>query len=279
MIADSSSILRWQKKTGTWAAIFFFSALLSLADSLIGGISGNRGIIELLPGSSYAISGPMPPKTESLEEMLIEGTPADDSIRIVPRALFSGFWLGGAMWRGSIEVAATAQEAEHIVKVRDHYGEKQNPALVYTIKIWPDQDTLNAHSSSFLTRRTGQSPFLFVILFAIGGLATGITTFSLGRRWERLLAEHGCSEIYKLTQSENGTELTCDLPAAAQAVIGMQCPVFHSTGEALASAAVVGLRKKDVILLIEADNEVRIGDVVCLKGVATLEAPDDTTLT
>ena len=59
----------------------------------------------------------------------------------------------------------------------------------------------------------------------------------------------------------------------------MQCPVFHSTGEALASAAVVGLRKKDVILLIEADNEVRIGDVVCLKGVATLEAPDDTTLT
>lgn len=277
MTADSSNILRWQKKAGTLAAVFFFAALLSLADSLIGGISGNRGIIELLPGSSYAISGPMPPKTESLAEMLIEGAPADGSVRIVPRALFSGFWLGGAMWRGSIEVATTAQESEYIVKIRDHYGEKQNPALVYTIKIWPDLKALNAHSSSFLTRQTGQSPFLFVILFVIGGIATGLATFFLGRQWARILADHGCSEIYKLTRSESGTELTCDLPVTAQAVIGMQCPVFRATGEALASASVVGLRKRDVILLIETDNEVRLGDVVCLKATEVLEAPAEKT--
>lgn len=275
MTTDSSRILSWQKRTGTLAAIFFFAALFSLADSLIGGISGNRGIIELLPGSSYAISGPMPPKTETLEEMLIEGAPADGSVRVVPRAIFTGFWLGGAMWRGSIEVADTAQEDKYVVKVRDHYGEKQNPALVYTIRIWPDQPTLNAHSSSFLTRQTGQSPFLFVILCTIGGIATGFATFLLGRRWNRLLAEHGCSEIYKLTRSESGTELTCDLPAAAQAVVGMECPVFRSTGEALAGATVVGIRKRDVILLIEKDNEVRIGDVVCLKATVILEAPDN----
>lgn len=273
MTADSSRILRWQKKTGILAAILFFAALFSLADSLIGGISGNRGVIELLPGSSYAISGPMPPKTESLAEMVIEGTPADDSVRIVPRAIFSGFWLGGAMWRGSIEVAATAQEAEYVVKVRDPYGEKQNPALVYTIKIWADQSTLNAHSSSFLTRQTGQSPFLFVILCAIGGIVTGIATFALGRRWARLLSEHDCSEIFKLIQSEKGTELTCDLPAAAQVVIGMECPVFRPAGEILASATVVGLPKKDVVLLIEKENDVRIGDVVCLQGAAALAAP------
>ena len=276
MISNSTRLLRWQKKAGILAAIFFFAALLSLADSLIGGISGNRGIIELLPGSSYAISGPMPPKTGTLEEILIEGAPADGSVRIVPRAIFSGFWLGGAMWRGSIEVAGTAQEGKYVVKVRDHYGEKQNPALVYTIRIWPDQNTLNAHSSSFLTRETGQSPFLFVLLFTISGIITGAATFFLGRQWNRLLAAHGCSEIYKLIRSENGTELTCDLPAAAQAVIGMQCPVYRTTGEALASAAVVGLRKRDVVLLIEKDNEVRLGDVVCLQGAAMLQAPDET---
>ena len=271
MTNDSRLILNWQQKAGFVAAICFFAALLSLADSLIGGISGNRGIIELLPGSSYAISGPMPPKTDSLAEMMIEGAPADGTVRLVPKALFSGFWLGGSMWRGAVEVSPNAQEAEYVVLVKDQYGEKQNPALVFTIRIWGSQAALNAQSSSFITRQTGLSPFVFVGIFALVGLLTGAANFLLGRRWARLLAEHACSEIYKLTRSEEGTELICDLPAGAAVVVGRQCPVFRASGEALQSATVVGLQKKDVVLLIEEDNEVRIGDVVCLQAPA-LEA-------
>ncbi len=267
MIPDSSRIHRWQKRTGTLAAFFFFAALLSLADSLIGGISGNRGIIELLPGSTYAISGPMPPKTETIAEIRIEGLPEDGSVQLVPRGVFSGFWFGGAMWRGAVEVAPTARAAEYTALVKDPFGEKQNPALVFKIRIWPDQQTLNAHSSSFLTRQTGQNPFLFVGIFALCGLFTGLATFLLGRRWAKLLGEHGCSEIYKLTTSEQGTEITCDLPAtesAALLAVGRQCPVFRASGESLHNATIVALHKKDVILLIAEENAVRIGDVVCL---------------
>ncbi|NLZ17086.1 MAG: hypothetical protein GX087_05060 [Desulfobulbaceae bacterium] len=225
-------------------------------------------MIELLPGSSYAISGPMPPKTDTLEEMIIEGVPADGTVRLVPKALFSGFWLGGSMWRGAIEVSPNAQEAEYVVLVKDQYGEKQNPALVFIIRIWGSQDVLNAHSSSFLTRRTGLSPFAFVAFFAFCGILTGMGNFLLGRRWTRLLAEHACSEIYKLTRSGEGTELTCDLPPGAAVVVGRQCPVFRANGEPLQSANVVSLQKKDVVLLIEGDNAVRVGDVVCLQAPA-----------
>ena len=45
--------------------------------------------------------------------------------------------------------------ARYTVTVKDHIGAKQNPALVFTIQIWPDQKTRDAHAPSWLTRQTG----------------------------------------------------------------------------------------------------------------------------
>ncbi len=272
MITGCSILYRWQKKTGTLAAAFFLAALLALVDALSGGISGNRGIIELLPGSSYAISGPMPPKTDTIEEMVVTGAPEDGSVRLVPRDVFSGFWFGGSMWRGILEVSSTAQQAEYRIQVKDRFDEKQNPALVFTVRIWPDQKTLNAHSFSFLIRTTGVKPFVFVLAFTFCGTVTGGATFLLGRRWTQQLHKHGCSEIYRLTTSEQGTELYCDRPTATDIVPGSRCLIYRPDGERKQSAIVVAVQKRDVILLIEGDSDIRIGDVVCLHEFAETDA-------
>ena len=85
------------------------------------------------------------------------------------------------MWRGSVEIAPTAREARHTVTVKDRIGAKQNPALVFTIQIWPDQKTRDAHAPSWLTRQTGYKPSFFFAAFALCGLMAGGVTFVLGR--------------------------------------------------------------------------------------------------
>jgi hypothetical protein len=259
-----SDYLLWQRRTGLVAMTLLALALLSQADALVGGLAGNRGLIELLPGTSFAISGPMPPRTETIDEFVIDGEPADGSVRLVPRAIFAGFWFGGAMWRGAIEVAADAREGSHLLTVHDRYGEKQNPALIFQVRVWPDLAARNAHSPSRLTRLTGQSPYAFALAFAILGLFAGAANFLCGRLWTRHLHIHRCSEIHRARVSDQGPEVACELPPAVDARPDRVCALYRPGGKPLGTARVAGFEGKDVLLLVDpSSSEVRPGDVVC----------------
>ncbi len=263
MIAGARFIL-WQRRAGLLAMVLLMAALLSLADALVGGLKGSKGLVELIPGDSFAISGPMPPRTEEIRDFVIDGIPADGSVRLLPKSIFSGFWFGGPMWRGAIEISPEAREGRHVLSVKDRFGEKQNPALVFTVQVWPSLAARNANSPSFLTRRTGQSPFVFAFLFTVCGLMAGGVNFLFGRLWARHLATHRCGEIFKLRHTDQGTEVTCELTPDATIRPGMDCAIFRPTGEALCQARVSALLDNEVVLLAEPPGIVRLGDVACL---------------
>jgi hypothetical protein len=167
------------------------------------------------------------------------------------------------MWRGNIVVASFAREGSHILSVKDRYGEKQNPALVFTIKIWPDQATLNAHSASFITRKTDLSPYLFAVGLALGGFAFAGVNFILGRFWARHLTVHDCGEIYKLRRSEEGTEITCELRCGGALRPGMEGAIYRPTGEHLCAATIARCENGEVVMVVDAPDLVRLGDVAC----------------
>ncbi len=269
MIAGSGFVL-WQKRAGILAMIFLVGALLALADALVGGIKGNQGTIELIPDSRFLLSGPLPPRTEAIKDFVIDGQPADGSVRLVPEAIFSGYWFGGSMWRGALVVAADAPEGEHILRVKDRFGEKQNPALEFKVRIWPDQATLNAHSSSSLTRMTGQSPYLFAVGLAFCGLVAGGCNFLFGRLWARHLAKHHCGEIFKRRQTERGMEITCELGCGERVRPGMEGAVYRASGEFLCAARVASCEQGAVVMLVNDPAPVRLGDVGCVR----IDAPE-----
>lgn len=268
MIAGTQYVL-WQKRSGILAMVCLVSALLSLADALVGGFGGSQGVIQLTPDNRYQISGPMPPKTEAIKDFVIAGQPKDGSVRLVPETVFTGYWLGGSMWRGALVVEPFAREGNFVISVRDKFGEKQNPALVFTIKVWPDQAARNANSPSFLTRTTGRSPYLFTVGLALCGFAAGGVNFLLGWLWSRHLAAHNCGEIYKLQQTERGTEITCELRDGDTVRPGMEGAVYRPSGERLCSAKVAGCEKNDVLMLVSESGLVRLGDVVCITHETT----------
>lgn len=264
MITGAGLVL-WQKRAGILAMVLLVGALLSLADALVGGLKGSQSAIELIPDSHFLISGPMPPRTETIKDFVIDGQPVDGSVRLVPEAIFSGYWFGGAMWRGAIVVGPEAREGDHILSVKDAYGEKQNPTLVFKVRIWSDQAALNAHSPSRLTRMTGHSPYLFAVGLVLFGLVTGGANFLLGWLWSRHLAVHNCGEIYKLKRTEQGTEITCELRCGEAVRPGMEGSIYRPSGELLCSARVATCEKGEVVMQVSKPELVRLGDVACIQ--------------
>ena len=129
-VIRAQRIWRLQRVSGTLAMIMLVLTLLILFDGLRGGIFGGSGQVRLVPGERYVVSGPMPPKTERIEDFVIEGGAFDGSLRLVPEAVFTGYLFGGGMWRGYFEVNPVPRPGTYVFKVRDRFGEKQNPALV-----------------------------------------------------------------------------------------------------------------------------------------------------
>lgn len=263
MIAGAGYVL-WQKRFGVFTMVLFAAALLALADALIGGLKGGHAAIELIPASHYPISGPMPPKTTAINEFVIEGAPRDGSVRLVPRSIFSGFWFGGSMWRGALEVSPNADPGDYTLTVKDPYGEKQNPALVFKVRIWPDQATRIANSPSRLTRLTGISPFLIAATLCGGGLLAGLVNFFMGRLWARHLASHNCGEIYKLRQTGRGIEITCEIHCTKTIRPHAPCTIYRPSGEAVCTAEVASCEGNEVLVLITHPEPVRLGDVACI---------------
>lgn len=263
----------WQKRTGMVAMVVLAAALLSLADALVGGFKGGHAFIELIPDSRFAISGPLPPRTEAIKDFVIEGLPADGSIRLVPEAIFSGYLFGGAMWRGAIVVGPHAREGSHVFSVKDKYGEKQNPTLVFKVRVWPDIAARNANSPSRLTRLTGRSPFHIALGFALLGLIAAAANFVLGRLWARHLAAFNCGEIYKVRRTPQGVEITCEIPCHAEVRTGMACTLYRPSGEALCAAKVSTCENGEVLMLVSEAECVRLGDVACVH----LELPQSLT--
>lgn len=270
MIAGAGFVL-WQKRAGILAMLLLVGALLAMADALRGGFLGGGGLIELLPGSNYAISGPMPPKTTTIKEFVIEGQPEDGSVRIVPGAIFSGYLFGGSMWRGAIVVETNAREGQYQFKIKESTGEKQNPSLVFTVKVWPDQPTLNAHSPSSLTRWTGRNPFFIALGLVLSGLLAAGANFLLGRLWARHLAAHQCGEIYQLRHTERGTEITCEIHCGDTVHPGMPGKIYRPSGEVVCTANVSSCENNQVLMLVDEPTLVRLGHVGCLLPVATEE--------
>jgi len=265
MIAGAGYVL-WQKRSGLLAMVLLVGALLALADALVGGFKGGNSLVELIPDSRYAISGPLPPKTTAIKDFIIEGQQANGSVRLVPETIYSGYWFGGSMWRGAIVVDASAHEGNYEFKVKESTGEKQNPTLVFAIKVWPDQATLNAHSPSRLIRMTGRNPFVIAFGLALCGMAAAGANFILGRLWARHLTAHHCGEIYKLRRTERGTEVVCELHCGVAVHLGMPCTIYRSSGEALCTAHVSSCENDEVLILVDASQPIRLGDVACLQS-------------
>lgn len=256
-------IWRLQRTSGTVAMVLLGLALLVLFDGLRGGIFGGSGQVRLIPGERYALSGPMPPKTERIEDFVVEGGAFDGSLRLVPEAVFKGYLFGGGMWRGHIEVSPVPRPGTYIFKVRDRFGEKQNPALVFTVRVFASAKARQAGSPSLVTRWTGADPFIVAAVLGVFGLATAGGNYLLGRKWHELLAEHGCGEIFRLRKIDGYLEAEVEMRSCSSVEEGAPFRFTHPLRGDLGQGTVLSCDRNEIRIRIPADSPVRLGDIAC----------------
>lgn len=256
-------IWRLQRASGSVAMVLLGLALLLLFDGLRGGIFGGSGQVQLIPGERYAVSGPMPPKTDRIEDFVVEGGAFDGSLRLVPEAIFSGYLFGGGMWRGHIEVSPVPRPGTYVFKVRDRFGEKQNPALIFTVRVFASAKARQADSPSLVTRQTGADPFIMAALFGLAGIAAAGGNYLLGRKWHDMLAEHGCGEVFRLKKVDGYLEAEVEMRLCASVQEGAPFRFAHPLRGDLGQGTALSCERNEIRIRIPADSPVRLGDIAC----------------
>lgn len=256
-------IWRLQRASGIAAMLLLSLSLVVLFDGLRAGIFRGDGQVRLVPGEQYAVSGPMPPKTERIEDFVIDSNAFDGSLRLVPEVVFSGYLFGGAMWRGHIVADSHPRPGRYVLKVRDKFGEKQNPALVFTVRVFADQASRQAHSLSLVTRFSGANPYWLAACCALAGLFAGGWNYLLGVKWHGMLAELGCAEICRLRKVDGHYEAVADMRRCDPGLVGSVFRLTHPRRGNIGEGLVIGCMKGEVTIRVAADVPVRPGDIAC----------------
>lgn len=256
-------IWRLQRLSGRVAMILLGLALLSVFDGLRDGFLGSSGQIRLIPGEHYLLSGPLPPKTDRIGDFIIEGMSPDGSVRLVPEGIFTGFMFGGGMWRGHLDVDASARPGSYEIRVRDRFGEKQNPALVFRVRVFADDRERRAASPSFVVRKAGVDPRILGACLGVVGILMGCGNYLLGRKWHSMLVAQGCGEVFRFKVVDGRLEVTADMGEVRDIPSGETFRFSHPLRGDLGYGTVVSCSKGQVTLYVKDNAEVRPGDIAC----------------
>ncbi|MBI4803912.1 MAG: hypothetical protein HY795_01615 [Desulfovibrio sp.] len=258
--------LQLRKALGWVTAALLFAALACLADALAMGFKGEGREFQAIPGTTIPVTSYLPPGATTIEEMRIRG--ADEAVSLVPESLFSGFWLGGNMWRGSFVVSSTAKPGARTIVIEGPPLEKPSKnsgPITFLVTVHEDELSLRLASQSFITRTFGYNPFaacVFCVLLAVPG---GFGGFLLSRRIDRMLTLEGKALIYMLKKTEEGSDIAFSLGSKQGLSPGMTVRIYDTAGQAIGEAQVTASMSEDATARI-VSGSCKIGDMVILSS-------------
>lgn len=206
-------LLARSRLLGRVSAFIFLLAALAVADALQTLVRHEFNSLDIIAGETVLVSGMMPAEATSIEQLRVnyEGGPG---LAFEPFETYKGFWMGGFMWRARLTAATDMAPGKSVFTIvdiikepssaenrdeRDRailYGGRQNPALVYAVSVWPDDEARRAADNSIFRRFTGLPAFGVAVGAAVLAIIAGIANWFVFSRAEGALARHGVFYIY-----------------------------------------------------------------------------------
>ena len=263
---------RRQHAAGMLSGLLLAVALLGLFDGLLAEMRGGSNRLELLPGESVTISGPAALRNPIASDIVARFTPPGAPLRFTLEGFFTGYWFGNGMWRGEVTAEPGAAPGSYGLRVSFRGAPGQAPQ-VYALDIHEDAAARRAASLSFLRRWFGVNPFLLAAFCGVGGIALGIVTYAFGRRHVRLLANLGCSEIYRASAGDGVCRIWCLAAGNMVPRPGTVRMVLDGAGALIGEARVEGWRKGSLELTLLDGGPAPQGGLVCLRPPSTVGRP------
>ncbi|MFZ5426058.1 MAG: hypothetical protein ACOZEN_03725 [Thermodesulfobacteriota bacterium] len=249
---------------GWITSLLLFAAIACLADALREGFMDGGSEYKAVPGETVSFTSPLPPGAGSLEEMKITGGDADVALK--PEGLYTGFWLGGTMWKGSIAVTGGAASGERVFTLEgpplEHSG-KGPAGIVIRVTVYKDALAKQKASASMITRVFGVRPYM-VSLAALGlAIIPGVAGFAASRRVERLLTLDGKGVVYMMKRTGDDAVIGFSLGSRQGLAPGMTVPLFDRQGRGIGFARVTESLPSDATAVM-VSGSCEIGDMVVL---------------
>ncbi len=196
------TLAAWRNLAAWLGAASLFLMLACLMDGTQAGGRKDPSVSELLPGQSLKISGNMPPGAEKLEHLLLKSGAPELGLRL--EETYSGFWLGGQLWRAEVSAPATLAPGDYPVSLSARNETSPKFTQHFTMRVFPDQRALDQASLSLSTRTLGVSPFALATALLPLGVAFGVASTLLSRRLAAALHAEGLGQVVRVQKTDDG---------------------------------------------------------------------------
>ena len=250
----------WRSTLGRAGALFCVLFILSGMDGLVAQFRTPPNEVRAIPGEKINVNGPCSPDIQDLSQLIYDTS--SEGVRLQLEALHSGFWLGGAMWRGQLVLSGDLRPGTYGVMVRSGIDPNEKPFGVFVIQVFSSPDELRQAARSFILRRLGITPWIAFFFFISLAVLTFALTYYVSHQRDSMMADLGLAEVYRVAMGEGCREVAFGLGAAHGIQAGDLVTLMNPSGERVGKVKVIQVFDVDSIGTVDLETMVRPGFVV-----------------
>lgn len=261
--AEFVRVSRWKSFFLKTAALFLFVAIVSLLDSCQAKFRTPVNVLNILPGATTEVSGPLEKIVPAGDLTFIS---ASKLLQLSIDEVRTGIWFGGAMWIGHLTASPDIMPGEYRLMVvpKDYKPQPDKPVPLLLIRIYQDHLQLRQSSKSFIRKQTGIPPWWFVaVCLPLIGVSLG-AAFLCSRKIEHLLAREGKAEVYRVRQGETGYEIAFGLGTKHGVTVDKRLALLDEGGQLAGTVVVQKASATDSLAFAEFESGVMPGYIVSL---------------
>lgn len=257
---DFAQASKRRKLAGRIAAFFIIIMFVALLDSCIARFSQPINVMNVLPGTSVEINGPLEEKIKNVQDLTY--VCSSDLIQVSLDKVYSGFWFGGTEWSGTLTISPHIEIGEYRLTVMPKVQTSKKPPVTFLIRVYQDEISYRKSSSSFIRRYTGIYPWwVIAVLFPLTVLSF-LTVFYLSRKVERLMAKEGEAEVFWMGTGLTGYEIAFGLGTKHGVKPGDRLTLYNEEGRPVGTVEVQKASETDSTGIVGFDSTVRPGYIV-----------------
>ncbi len=252
----------WRKFFGRLSGLLLLGIVLAVIDGMSAQIRQEFNLIEIVPGQRQVVNGPMPRMTASLRELIVDLS--SEALSLNLEETYTGFWMGGSMWKGQVQVASGSPAGQYILGVRGPGEAEANPALVFKIRVFADAEDQRLQSLSYIHKFLGPHPFILAAWLLPCALLAGLGNFVVSQQLETALARDHKAEIYVVKTAPEGLLLTFGLGKDHGLSVGDRADILDEAGRVTTTARIQEVRPGSCTALAPAGSAVHIGSLAAV---------------
>lgn len=253
------TLLARRKVAGLCGTLIICLLIAFAVDGMIAGGRKDPRLYDLLPGQSLNLTDPLPRGAERLEDLSLRASSPQISVRLIET--FSGFWLGGVLWRAEAAIPTDATPGEYnVVMHYAHNGTETTPRQAYRLRIHKDAASVQATALSLSQRTLGVSPYLLAACMLPLALLPMLACLALSRNITQALRAEGMTEIFRAMASPEGQRIFFSQISAAPLPENTVVEVLDERAEkVLGTALVFATANGNVEAIMQAGVKIRPG--------------------